>query len=129
MRPTSNDDNPDVRNQLLLRSVGRKDRSQLPLVSDALQEIATASRKPSRFDASVTSADGITAVFGLTTKTAGIGNRSSMLFLLRVGNTGWTTHQAESASVKTTECRISVLRGCVANVGRCSVLYLYRGPS
>ena len=88
MRPTSNDDNPDVRNQLLLRRVGRKDRSQLPLVSDALQEIATASRKPSRFDASVTSADGITAVFGVTTKTAGIDNRSSMLFLLREATPG-----------------------------------------
>ena len=55
-------------------------------------------------------------------ETAGIGNHSSTLIVLRVANTGWTTHQAESASVKTTGRRIAVLRGCVANVGRCSVL-------
>ena len=44
------------------------------------------------------------------TKTAGTGNRSSMPFLPRVANTHWTTHQAESASVKTTDRRIVVLR-------------------
>lgn len=40
-----------------VRRIGRKDRSRLPLASDSLQEIPTASRKRSRFDASATSAE------------------------------------------------------------------------